>query len=92
LPQQIHERIVKIHAGPKLVGHVSRDATAIEAPSRDPRRLDTEPETERNAGFASNEAGNGFGRMQDDQAGFQPYRENSPYGMNRGGGGTVGTI
>lgn len=34
LPQQIHERMAKIHAGPKLVGHVSRDATAIEAPER----------------------------------------------------------
>ena len=32
LPQQIHEHMVKTHAGPKLVGHVSRDATAIEAP------------------------------------------------------------
>ena len=41
--------------------------------SRDPRRLDTEPETERNAGPASNEAGDGFGRVQDAQAGFQPY-------------------
>ena len=41
--------------------------------SRDPSRLDTEPETERNAGPASNEAGDGFGRVQDDQAGFQPY-------------------
>jgi hypothetical protein len=40
---------------------------------RDPRRLDTEPETERNVGPASNEAGDGFGRAQDDQAGFQPY-------------------
>lgn len=34
VPQQIHEHIVKTHAGPKLVGHVSRDATAIEAPER----------------------------------------------------------
>lgn len=34
LPQRIHENMVKIHAGPKLVGHVSRDATAIEAPER----------------------------------------------------------
>ena len=34
LPQQIHEHMVKIHAGPKLVGHVSRDAPAIEAPER----------------------------------------------------------
>jgi hypothetical protein len=34
LPQQMHEHMVKTHAGPKLVGHVSRDATAIEAPER----------------------------------------------------------
>jgi hypothetical protein len=34
LPQQIHEHMVKTHAGTKLVGHVSRDATAIEAPER----------------------------------------------------------
>jgi Transposase DDE domain/Transposase domain (DUF772) len=34
LPQQIHEYMVKTHAGPKLVGHVSRDATAIAAPER----------------------------------------------------------
>jgi len=34
LAQQIHEHMVKTHAGPKLVGHVSRDATAIEAPER----------------------------------------------------------
>jgi hypothetical protein len=34
LPQQIHEHMVKTHTGPKLVGHVSRDATAIEAPER----------------------------------------------------------
>lgn len=34
LPQRIHEHMVKAHAGPKLVGHVSRDATAIEAPER----------------------------------------------------------
>lgn len=34
LPQRLHENMVKTHAGPKLVGHVSRDATAIEAPER----------------------------------------------------------
>jgi hypothetical protein len=34
LPQRIHENMVKVHAGPKLVGHVSRDATAIETPER----------------------------------------------------------
>jgi hypothetical protein len=41
--------------------------------SRGSRRLDTEPETERTAGPASNAAGGGCGRAQDDQAGFQPY-------------------
>ncbi|MEQ2010173.1 MAG: transposase [Limisphaerales bacterium] len=34
LPQQLHEHIVKTHVGPRLVGHVSRDATAIVAPER----------------------------------------------------------
>ena len=34
LPQRIHENMVKVHAGCKLVGHVSRDATVIEAPER----------------------------------------------------------
>jgi hypothetical protein len=34
LPQQIHAHLVKTHAGPKLVGHLSRDATAIEAVER----------------------------------------------------------
>lgn len=32
LPQRLHENMVPVHAGTKLVGHVSRDATAIEAP------------------------------------------------------------
>lgn len=34
LPQQIHEALVKKHCGPKLVGHISRDATAIPVPER----------------------------------------------------------
>jgi len=34
LPQKIHEALVKKHCGPKLVGHVSRDATAIPVPER----------------------------------------------------------
>lgn len=34
LPQQIHEHMIKTHAGPKLVGHLSRDATAIAVPER----------------------------------------------------------
>ena len=34
LPQQIHAHMVKAHAGPKFVDHVSRDAPAIVAPER----------------------------------------------------------
>lgn len=34
LPQRIHATMVKTHAGAKLVGHVSRDATAIKVPER----------------------------------------------------------
>jgi hypothetical protein len=43
LPQLILERMVQQHAGPKLVGHISRDATAIEAPER-PVRKDPQAE------------------------------------------------
>lgn len=32
--QHIHAEVIRRHVGPKLVGHVSRDATAIEAPER----------------------------------------------------------
>jgi hypothetical protein len=49
-------------AEPRACGH-----------SRGSRRLDTEPEAERTAGPASNAAGDGCGRAQDGQAGFQPY-------------------
>ena len=34
LPQRLHAATVKVHAGTKLVGHVSRDATAIAVPER----------------------------------------------------------
>jgi hypothetical protein len=34
LPQKIHEALVQRHCGPKLVGHISRDATAIAVPER----------------------------------------------------------
>ncbi len=34
LPSTIHETMVKTHCGPKLAGHISRDATAIEARER----------------------------------------------------------
>ena len=48
-------------AEPRACGH-----------SRGSRRLDTEPETERTAGPASNAAGDGCGR--DDQAGWERVR------------------
>lgn len=51
LPQQIHEHMVKTHAGPKLVGHVSRAATAIEAPERPaPKRAPAAPVAARKRG------------------------------------------
>jgi len=34
LPQRIHEEMILMHARDKVVGHVSRDATAIPAPER----------------------------------------------------------
>jgi len=49
-------------AEPRACGH-----------SRGSRRLDSEPDTERTAGPASNAAEDGGGRVQDDEAGFQPY-------------------
>ena len=49
-------------AEPRACGH-----------SREPIRLDSEPDTERNAGSASNAAGDGCGRARSDKAGFQPY-------------------
>jgi len=42
--------------------------------SREPIHLDSEPDTERNVGSASNAAGDGGGRARSDKAGFQPYR------------------
>ena len=44
LPQQIHEALVKIHCGPKLAGHVSRDSTAIEVRERPAPKNKPEPE------------------------------------------------
>jgi len=38
LGQKIHEAMVKQHAGPKLAGHVSRDATAIEVREKPMRK------------------------------------------------------
>jgi len=45
LPQRIHEAMVKKHCGPKLVGHVSRDATAIAVPERPAPRPQPPPPT-----------------------------------------------
>ena len=50
LPQRIHENMVQVHAGPKLVGHVSRDATAIEAPERPAPKPAAEPKVPRKRG------------------------------------------
>lgn len=50
LPQRVHENMVKVHAGPKLVGHVSRDATAIEAPERPAPKPAAAPKVPRKRG------------------------------------------
>lgn len=39
LPQKVHEALVKLHCGPKLVGHISHDSTAIAVPERPPTAL-----------------------------------------------------
>jgi hypothetical protein len=51
LGHKIHEAMVKQHAGPKLAGHVSRDATAIEAREKpfrkEPKAPGSEPKRKR---------------------------------------------
>jgi hypothetical protein len=51
LGQKIHEAMVKQHAGPKLAGHVSRDATEIDAREKpfrkEPKSLQIEPKRKR---------------------------------------------
>ena len=64
-----HQAVVAL-AGTDMINRAEPRACGH---SRGSRRLDTEPETERTAGPASNAAGDGCGRAQDDQAGFQPY-------------------
>jgi hypothetical protein len=54
-------------------GMINRGEPRACGHSLDPRRLDTEPETGRTAGTARNEAVDGFGKVQSDEAGFQPY-------------------
>jgi hypothetical protein len=51
LPQQMHAHMVTTHAGPTLVGHVSRDATAIEVPERPaPKPVSAAPAVPRKRG------------------------------------------
>ena len=58
--------------------------------SRRSRRLDTKwPETDERHSCVKRSP-KGFGRAQEDEAGFQPYWGKPAYGMNRGGGGNVG--
>jgi len=64
-----HQAVVAI-AGADMINRAEPRACGH---SRGSRRLDTEPETGRTAGSASNEAGDGCGRAQGDEAGFQPY-------------------
>ena len=64
-----HQAVVAI-AG---TGMINRAEPRACGHSRGSRRLDTEPETDRTAGPASNAAGDGGGRAQDDEAAFQPY-------------------
>ena len=46
LGQKIHEAMVKQHAGPKLAGHVSRDATEIDAREKPFRKEPKSPQSE----------------------------------------------
>lgn len=50
LPQKIHAALIQIHCAPKLVGHVSRDATAIEAPERTAPKAAAPPRPTRRKG------------------------------------------
>ncbi len=60
-------------AEPRACGH-----------SREPIHLNSEPDTERNAGFASNAAGDGCERARSDEAGFQPVQEIGPSSLEGG--------
>jgi hypothetical protein len=55
-------------------GIINRAESRACGHSREPIHLDSEPDTERHAGSASNAAGDGGGRARSDKAGFQPYR------------------
>ena len=67
---RLADQAVVAFAGTEMINRAERRACGHSLGSR---RLDTEPETERTAGSASNEAEDGFGRRQSEEAGFQPY-------------------
>src|SRR5512136_1032773 len=67
---RLADQAVVANAGAGMINRAEPRACGY---SRGPRRLDSEPETQRTAGPALNAAGDGCGRAQDDQAGFQPY-------------------
>lgn len=50
LPQRIHEAVVCKHLGPKLFGHVSRDATAIAAREKPVKKEPPLPQTAKKRG------------------------------------------
>jgi hypothetical protein len=68
---RLADQAVLAFAGTEMINRAEPRACGH---SRGSRRLDTEPETERTAGPASNAAGDGCGRARSDKAGFQPYR------------------
>ena len=50
LPGRLHEAVIAKTQGARLVGHISRDATAIEARERTPRKKKTESRPKRKRG------------------------------------------
>ncbi len=50
LPGRLHEAVIAKTQGARLVGHISRDATAIEAREQTPRKQKTEPRPKRKRG------------------------------------------
>ena len=52
LPQKIHEALVQGHCGPKLVGHISHDSTAIAVPERPPTAEPKAPAAPKQPGVA----------------------------------------
>jgi hypothetical protein len=50
LPQRIHEALVRKHLGPKLVGHISRDSTAITGREKPVKKEPKSPRTQKKRG------------------------------------------